>query len=90
MTLASETFCSISAAVLFVVSRFSTNLVSPSRLPPADESRERRSSSSELSMILKSFCCFVNSAWNYRKFLCLGLHVGFIRILNEKGRDSRS
>lgn len=32
-------------------------------LPPADDSLESRSSSNVFNIILKSFCCFVNSAY---------------------------
>lgn len=55
------TFNSISAAVLLVVSRFSTKAVSPRKLPPAEDRRESKESSSSLSLILKSFCCLVSS-----------------------------
>ena len=56
------TFCSISAAVRLVISRFSTRAVSPRKLPPADERRDSKESSNSFSLILKSFCCLVSSA----------------------------
>lgn len=52
----SVTFISISAAVRLVVSKFSTRAVSPKKFPPAEESLDRRESSSSFSLILNSFC----------------------------------
>ena len=57
------TLISISAAVFFVNSRFSTRALSLKMLSPADESLIRRSSSSDFSKILYSFCWRVNSAF---------------------------
>lgn len=51
----------ISAAVLLVVSRFSTNAVSPRKFPDADDSRESKLSSNVFKVILNPFCCFVRS-----------------------------
>lgn len=61
----SITFCSISAAVFLVVSKFSTSAVSPKIFAPALDSLESKSSSKPLSIILKSFCCLVRSAYKY-------------------------
>lgn len=55
------TFSTMSAAVLLVVSRFSTNAVSPRKFPDADDSRESKLSSKVFKVILNPFCCVVRS-----------------------------
>lgn len=61
------TFSSISAAVLLVVSRFSTRAVSPRKFPEAEERRESRLSSKVFKVILKPFCCFVRLDYRERR-----------------------
>lgn len=60
----SLTFSSISMAVHFVVSRFSTSAVSSRNSPAAADSRASRESSSSFSRILNSFWLFVRFAYN--------------------------
>lgn len=55
VSLTFPTLCSISAAVVFVISSLSTSWVSSRKLPSAAERRRRRSSSRYFSSILKSF-----------------------------------
>ena len=61
------TFSSISAAVRLVISRFSTSSVSPRKFPEAEDSRDRRLSSSVFRVILNPFCCFVRLDWDNKK-----------------------
>jgi hypothetical protein len=58
---ASLTFSSISVAVRFVLSKFSTNSVSPRKFEPADDKRAKRLSSRRFNVILNLFCCLVKS-----------------------------
>lgn len=58
----SLTFSSISMAVRFVVSKFSTSAVSSRNSPPAADSRASSESSSSFSRILNSFWLFVRFA----------------------------
>lgn len=67
------TFLSISAAVFFVVSKFSTKAVSPNMFSPAEDKRDSKSSSKAFNWILNSFCCFVNSAYE--------IHIVLLRII---------
>lgn len=64
------TFSSISMAVRFVVSRFSTRAVSPRNSPAAADSRASRESSSSFSLILNSFWLFVRFAYNTPEEMC--------------------
>lgn len=69
------TFSSISLAVRFVISRFSTSAVSRRKSPPAADSRASSESSSSFSLILNSFWLLVRLAYNSSTQGCVAQEI---------------